>query len=77
MRRLRRATRYRGSAVVGVARKSIADLAASVVWPAGAAMSQDEFCRYVLSEGQRLYRDLPWRGIDDAYGVLVSEVMLQ
>ena len=40
-------------------------------------MSQDEFCRYVLSEGQRLYRDLPWRGIDDAYGVLVSEVMLQ
>lgn len=40
-------------------------------------MSQDEFCRYVLSEGRRLYRDLPWRGIDDAYGVLVSEVMLQ
>ena len=77
VRRLRRATRYRGSAVVGVARKSIADLAASAVWPAGAAMSQDEFCRYVLSEGQRLYRDLPWRGIDDAYGVLVSEVMLQ
>ena len=31
----------------------------------------------MLSEGRRLYRDLPWRGIDDAYGVLVSEVMLQ
>ena len=40
-------------------------------------MSRDEFCRHVLSEGRRLYRDLPWRGIDDAYGVLVSEVMLQ
>lgn len=28
-------------------------------------------------EGARHYRDLPWRGIDDAYAVLVSEVMLQ
>lgn len=27
--------------------------------------------------GAELYRDLPWRNIDDAYGVLVSEVMLQ
>lgn len=31
----------------------------------------------VLQRGGELYRDLPWRGIDDAYGVLVSEVMLQ
>ena len=28
-------------------------------------------------EGARFYRDLPWRNIDDAYAVLVSEVMLQ
>ena len=27
--------------------------------------------------GDELYRDLAWRNIDDAYGVLVSEVMLQ
>jgi A/G-specific adenine glycosylase len=31
----------------------------------------------VMQEGLRLYRDLPWRGIDDPYAVLVSEVMLQ
>ena len=60
-----------------MARKDIEELAASAVWPAGAALSQQEFCAHVRSEGTRLYRDLPWRGIDDAYGVLVSEVMLQ
>lgn len=31
----------------------------------------------VWREGKRLYRDLPWRGIDDAYAVMVSEIMLQ
>ena len=31
----------------------------------------------VWEEGKRLYRDLPWRGIDDAYAVMVSEIMLQ
>ena len=31
----------------------------------------------VRREGARLYRDLPWRNVDDAYAVLVSEVMLQ
>ncbi len=31
----------------------------------------------VRTLGGELYRDLPWRGIDDSYGVLVSEVMLQ
>ncbi|MCL1797338.1 MAG: adenine glycosylase [Eggerthellaceae bacterium] len=35
------------------------------------------FIERVFAEGKRLYRDLPWRGIDDAYQVLVSEVMLQ
>lgn len=31
----------------------------------------------VWQEGARLYRDLPWRGIDDPYAVMVSEIMLQ
>lgn len=35
------------------------------------------FISRVKDEGARLYRDLPWRYIDDAYAVLVSEVMLQ
>ncbi len=37
----------------------------------------EEFRSLVLTEGRNLYRDMPWRYIDDAYGVLVSEVMLQ
>ena len=39
--------------------------------------SRDAFVAFVLECGDELYRDLPWRNIDDAYGVLVSEVMLQ
>ena len=35
------------------------------------------FVARVWEEGGRLYRDLPWRNIDDPYQVLVSEVMLQ
>ena len=31
----------------------------------------------VSEKGVELYRDLPWRNIDDPYAVLVSEVMLQ
>ena len=31
----------------------------------------------VWSEGARLYRDLPWRNVEDPYAVMVSEVMLQ
>ena len=38
---------------------------------------EDQFIAKVWEEGARLYRDLPWRGIDDPYAVLVSEVMLQ
>lgn len=41
---------------------------------------QDDFSSFVelvWAEGKRLYRDLPWRNIDDPYQVLVSEVMLQ
>lgn len=45
-------------------------------WSA-AACSRDAFIALVDEQGQKLYRDLPWRNVDDAYGVLVSEVMLQ
>ncbi|MEE0706897.1 MAG: adenine glycosylase [Adlercreutzia sp.] len=31
----------------------------------------------MLAASAPLYRDLPWRGIDDPYAVLVSEIMLQ
>ena len=31
----------------------------------------------VWSEGARLYRDLPWRNVEDPYAVMVSEIMLQ
>lgn len=42
-------------------------------------LSEEErqFIAKIWDEGKRLYRDLPWRGIDDPYAVLVSEVMLQ
>ena len=43
----------------------------------GVAQSRDAFVSKVHEEGLAHYRDLPWRNIDDAYGVLVSEVMLQ
>ena len=39
--------------------------------------SISEFRARVLRLGHELYREMPWRNIDDAYGVLVSEVMLQ
>ena len=37
----------------------------------------ESFRELVWREGRAHWRDLPWRGIDDDYGVLVSEVMLQ
>ena len=37
----------------------------------------DSFQRFILSQGDRLYRDLPWRNTRDAYGIWISEVMLQ
>lgn len=37
----------------------------------------DAFVRKVWSEGKKHHRDLAWRYIDDAYAVLVSEIMLQ
>ena len=41
------------------------------------AIGRDEFVALVEAKGAELYRDLPWRNVDDPYGVLVSEVMLQ
>ena len=41
------------------------------------ALSRDEFVSKVRQKGEELYRELPWRHVDDAYGVFVSEVMLQ
>lgn len=37
----------------------------------------EHFKQTVWSQGRAQWRDLPWRNIDDAYAVLVSEVMLQ
>ncbi len=45
-------------------------------WPEGAE-PLDEFVTRLLCVGDDLYRDLPWRHIDDPYAVLVSEIMLQ
>lgn len=41
------------------------------------ALGRDEFVALVCEQGSLLYRDLPWRNINDPYGVLVSEIMLQ
>ena len=46
------------------------------LWPCG-DVDRAAFIARVWEEGAEHYRDLPWRGIDDAYAVLVSEVMLQ
>jgi A/G-specific adenine glycosylase len=47
------------------------------VWPEG-VLDQQSFCELVRAEGATWARpDLPWRNTCDAYGVLVSEVMLQ
>ena len=35
------------------------------------------FKETVWEQGRGLFRDLPWRGTDDPYAILVSEVMLQ
>lgn len=40
-------------------------------------VSVDAFIEKIWREGKRHYRSLPWRHIDDAYGILVSEIMLQ
>ena len=45
-------------------------------WPEG-VVGRDAFVELVRAEGAELYRDLPWRNVDDPYAVLVSEVMLQ
>ena len=48
----------------------------AALWPDG-GLSKDAFVERVRTQGALLYRDLPWRNLDDPYAVLVSEVMLQ
>src|SRR5699024_2693164 len=54
----------------------LAGRAGEGAWPSDAP-SAGELAAKVRAEGARLYRDLPWRNLDDPYAVLVSEVMLQ
>lgn len=46
------------------------------VWPCGDP-SRALFIERVREQGALLYRDLPWRNLEDPYAVLVSEIMLQ
>ena len=46
------------------------------VGPRG-GLARAEFVEEVRAQGALHYRDLPWRNVDDAYAVLVSEIMLQ
>ena len=41
------------------------------------ACDREGLTALVRAQRAALYRDLPWRNLDDAYAVLVSEVMLQ
>lgn len=50
--------------------------ARSDIWQT-APINCTAFVAKVIGQGKDLYRDLPWRNIDDPYAVLVSEVMLQ
>ena len=54
----------------------LASVSGTLTWPAY-LMSLDEFLDTVRAAGRTYWRDLPWRNIDDAYAVLVSEIMLQ
>uniref|UniRef100_UPI003A4E2DBC RrF2 family transcriptional regulator n=1 Tax=Eggerthella sinensis TaxID=242230 RepID=UPI003A4E2DBC len=71
-----RAAHRRGWRRGGCVRVVRVEKAGLDAWPED-AMGRDEFVELVRSEGERLYRVLPWRCIDDPYAVLVSEVMLQ
>ncbi|WP_165045932.1 adenine glycosylase [Adlercreutzia sp. ZJ138] len=51
-------------------------MSAQDMWPS-CVLTPDQFAERVLGQGEAHFRELPWRFIDDAYGVLVSEVMLQ
>ena len=50
--------------------------APDLAWPEGAP-APAEFRARVWEQGRARYRDLPWRGLDDPWPVLVSEIMLQ
>ncbi len=62
---------------VGVAAKAMYQVRRHEdLWPCG-DVTREAFVARVQEEGALHYRELPWRHIDDAYAVLVSEVMLQ
>ena len=46
-------------------------------WAADLSEAEARLVDTVWTEGARLYRDLPWRRVDDPYAILVSEIMLQ
>lgn len=46
------------------------------LWPCG-EVTREAFVARVWECGAEEYRELPWRDVDDAYAVLVSEIMLQ
>ncbi len=58
-------------------RKSASGIASATADWSQCACTRNRFIDLVVQQGAAQYRDLPWRNIDDAYGVLVSEVMLQ
>lgn len=49
----------------------------SNTWADDLSPAEQALVSKVWEEGRRRYRDLPWRGIDDPYAVLLSEIMLQ
>lgn len=49
----------------------------SNTWADDLSPAEQALVSKVWEEGGRRYRDLPWRGIDDPYAVLLSEIMLQ
>lgn len=46
------------------------------LWPRD-GVTREAFVARVWERGAEEYRDLPWRGVDDPWAVLVSEIMLQ
>lgn len=52
-------------------------ICSSNTWADDLSPAEQALVSKVWEEGGRRYRDLPWRGIDDPYAVLLSEIMLQ
>ncbi len=74
--RCRAALRDTSKASMSVAKQAFSVVRNDALWPCG-DVTREAFVARVWEEGACAWRDLPWRNIDDAYAVLVSEVMLQ